>query len=392
MGSFEGFRCTDCGATAAADAVPKRCVDCGGVLDATYDVDVGVPSRDVVTNREAGWLFEEFLPVAPVEIGEGATPLVEVPRVADELDVAALHVKDEGRNPTGSVADRELAVVAAAAVDAGADGLALASTGADGQSAAAYAARAGLDARVVVPSRASFVSKAMINVHGGDMRVVEGRYDDAVAAAAAERTSGSAPDDSRFPAGPFDSPYRREGAKPVYHETVEALDWRVPDAVVVPVGHGSVLVGVWKAARELDAAGLVDGTPRVVAAQPAGCAPVVEAVSTGGAPEPWPHPDTVVGALEIPDPSGGRHAVEAIRDSGGTAVPVDDEDALDAAATLAHHEGLELGVAGGVAAAGAWQLREDGALTADDTVVVVNPGAGSKDADVVRSRLMGRGM
>ena len=372
MGCFEGFRCADCGAT-VPDMVATRCGACGGVLEGSYDLDGGVPSGDTVAERTGGWLLPELLPVAPVELGEGATPLVEVPRVADELDVASLHVKDEGHNPTGSVADRGLALVAAAAADRD-------------------AARAGLDARVVVPSRASFVSKAMINVHGGDMRVVEGRFDDARAAHAAERDDRPAEIDARFPAGPFESPYRHEGVKPVYHEIVETLAWRVPDAVVVPVGHGTVPVGVRSAARELDAAGLVDGTPRVYAAQPAGCAPVVEALTDGRAPEPIDRPDTVVGALEVPDPAGGRWAVEAVRASGGAGVAVDDEDALDAAATVAHHEGLELGVAGGVAAAGAWTLRERGELAAADTVVLVNPVAGSTDADVVRSRLMGRGL
>ncbi len=393
MSSFEGYRCTDCGAI-DEEPVATRCTDCGGVLDATYDLEAGVSSRATLEEREGSWAFHEALPVAPTSMGEGATPLVQAPRAGDELAVDALHVKDEGRNPTGSVADRGLALVAAAATRSGADTLALASTGADGQSAAAYAARAGLGSRVVVPSRASFVTKAMINVHGGDMRVVEGRFDDARAASGAEREDRSTDHevDARFPAGPFDSPYRHEGVKPVYHETVEALDWRVPDAIVVPVGHGAVAAGVWKAARELGAAGLVDDTPRIHAAQPAGCAPVVEALETGVDPEPWSVPDTVVGALEVPDPAGGLPTVEAVRASGGSGVAVDDEDALDAAATIAGHDGLEVGVAGGVAAAGAWQLREAGELTADDTVVLVNTGAGSKDADVIRSRLMGRGM
>ena len=239
MGCFEGFRCADCEAT-APDVAATRCGACGGVLEGSYDLDGGVPSRDTVAERTGGWLLPELLPIGPVELGEGATPLVEAPRVADELDVASLHLKDEGHNPTGSVADRGLALVAAAAADGGAARLALASTGVDGQSAAAYAARVGLDARVVVPIRASFVTKAMINVHGGDMRVVEGRFDDARAAHAAERDDRPAESNDGFPAGPFSSPYRHEGVKPVYHEIVETLAWRVPDAVVVPVGHGTV--------------------------------------------------------------------------------------------------------------------------------------------------------
>jgi threonine synthase len=393
MSSFEGFRCTDCGTREAADEAATRCPDCGGVLDAAYDLAEPDVDRGTLADRVGGWKHRELLPFVPEDIGEGATPLVETPRLADELGVAGLYVKNEAHNPTGSVTDRGLAMVAAAAERGGADTLALATTGNAGQSAAAYAARAGLRSRVFVPSRTSFLNKAMINVHGGDMRVVEGRFDDARESYESERGELPAADaETWFPAGAFDSPFRHEGMKPIYYEAVEALGWSVPDAVVVPVGQGTVAAGVRKAARELAESGLVEATPRVYAAQPAGCAPVVEAVESGGNPEPWEVPDTVVGALEIPVPAGGVPAADAVRASGGAGVAVDDEDALDSAATVAQHEGLEASVACGVAAAGAWQLRDAGELAADDTVVLVNTGAGNKDADIVRSRLMGRGM
>jgi len=392
MTSFEGFRCADCGTT-THEATATRCPDCGGTLDAAYDLEGLALDCETLADRTGGWKHRELLPFVPDGIGEGATPLVETPRLAEELGVAGLYVKDESHNPTGSVTDRGLALVAEAADRADADTLALATTGDAGQSAAAYAARAGLLSRVFVPSRTNFVNKAMINVHGGDMRVVEGRFDDARESYAAEREELPATDEETwFPAGAFDSPFRHEGIKPMYYEAVEALGWSVPDAVVVPVGHGTVAAGVWKAARELAELGLVDSTPRMYAAQPEGCAPVVEAVESGGDPEPWEVPDTVAGGLEIPDPAGGLPAAEAVRASGGAGVAVDDEDALDSAATVAQHEGLEVSVACGVAAAGAWRLRERGELAAADEVLLVNTGAGNKDADIVRSRLMGRGM
>jgi threonine synthase len=247
--------------------------------------------------------------------------------------------------------------------------------------------------RVFVPSRANFINKAMINVHGGDMRVVEGRFDDARETYEREREELPAADEEEwFPAAAFDSPFRHEGMKSVYHELAADLEWTAPDAVVVPVGHGATVSGIWKGAREFDELGLVDGTPRLYAAQPDGCAPVVEAVESGEDPEPWEYPDTVVGSLEVPDPAGGLPAVEAIRASGGSGVAVDDEDLLDSAATVAQHEGLEVSVACGAAAAGAWDLADDGAFDSDDTVVLLNTGTGNKDADIVRSRLMGRGM
>jgi threonine synthase len=392
MTSFEGFRCTDCGET-VDDEAPTRCPDCGGTLDATYDYNAAELSRETLADRSGAWAAHELFPVVPDGMGEGATPLVEAPRLAEELGVDSVYIKNEAHNPTGTVTDRGLAIVAEAARRADADTLALPTTGNGGQSAAAYAARAGLLSRVFVPSRANFINKAMINVHGGDMRVVEGRFDDARETYEREREEMPAADEEEwFPAAAFDSPFRHEGLKSVYHELAADLDWMAPDAVVVPVGHGATVSGLWKGAREFEDLGLVDGTPRLYAAQPDGCAPIVEAVENGDDPQPWDVPDTVVGSLEVPDPAGGLPAAEAVRASGGTGVAVDDEDLLDSAATVAQHEGLEVSIACGAAAAGAWDLAESGAFDGDDTVILVNTGTGNKDADIVRSRLMGRGM
>ena len=391
MTSFEGFRCTDCGTTVTGDGA-TRCPDCDGTLDARYDLSGGI-DRETFESRSGGWKHRELLPFVPDGIGEGATPLVEAPRLADELGVGRVLIKNEAHNPTGTVTDRGLALVAEAASRGEADTLALPTTGDGGQSAAAYAARAGLLSRSFVPSRATFINKAMINVHGGDMRVVEGRFDDAKAVYEREREELPAADEETwFPAAPFDSPFRHEGAKPIYYEIAEALGWTAPDAVVVPVGHGATLAGLWKGAREFDDAGVVGGTPRLYAAQPDGCAPVVEALQAGEDPEPWEYPDTVVGSLEVPDPAGGLPAVEAVRASGGSGVAVDDQNLLDSAATVAQHEGLEVSVACGAAAAGAWELADGGAFDADDTVVIVNTATGNKDADIVRSRLMSQGI
>jgi threonine synthase len=391
MSAFEGFRCTDCGAT-TDDEGATRCPECAGSLDAQYDLSADL-SAAAFADRSGGWKHRELLPFVPDGMGEGATPLVEAPRLAEELGVGRVLIKNEAHNPTGSVTDRGLALVAEAARRAEADTLALATTGDDGQSAAAYAARAGLLSRSFVPSRATFISKAMINVHGGDMRVVEGRFDDARTTYEEDRESMPAADEEAwFPAGPFESPFRHEGAKPIYYETAEGLGWTAPDAVVVPVGHGATIAGVWKGARELESAGLVEGTPELYAAQPDGCAPVVEAIEDGRDPEPWDVPDTVVGSLEIPDPAGGLAAAEAVRASGGRGVAVDDQDLLDSAATVAQHEGLEVSVACGTAAAGAWDLADAGSFGPDDTVVLLNTAMGNKDADIIRSRLMSQGI
>jgi threonine synthase len=389
MSALEGFRCTDCGTT-VEDAGATRCPDCEGSLDARYDLDGIELSREALSSRSGGWKHHELLPFAPDGMGEGETPLVDTPRLADEIGVGRVLIKNEAHNPTGSITDRGAALVAEAAARADAETLALPTTGDGGQSTAAYAARAGLESRSFVPSRTNFISKAMINVHGGEMRVVEGRFGDA--RDGYEDALDDAGDEAWIPAAPFDSPIRHEGTKPIYHEIAEELSWHAPDAIVTPVGHGATIAGLWKGAREFEALGLVEGTPRLHAAQPDGCAPIVEAIDADADPEPREFPDTVVGSLEIPDPAGGLTAVEAVEASGGDGVAVDDEDLLDSAATVAQHEGLEVSVACGTAAAGAWELADAGAFEPDDTVVLLNTATGNKDADIVRSRLMSQGI
>ncbi|WP_276257916.1 threonine synthase [Haloglomus litoreum] len=396
--AFTGLECLDCGASFDAADEPGRCPDCGGVLDPTYDYDAldltrNSFARDPIRAGRAGiWRYEAVLPFpreAAVTMDEGGTPLVEAPRLAEELGVGRVLVKDEGRNPTGVAADRGAAVAVSAAAQHGATDVAMASPGNDGQAVAAYAARGGMDSHTFVPSRASFVNKAMINVHGGDMYVVEGRIDDAIEAyedVQAER-------DDYYALQRFVTPYRHEGRKTVYYELLEQLEWELPDAVVCPTGEGVGLVGVHKAARECRDLGLVDDVPPLYAAQSDGCAPIVEAFDEGrDEAEPVEYPDTICGDLEIPEPARSDLVLDALRDTGGGAVAADDQDIMDTAATIALHEGLEASVASAAAAAGAWELSQDETFGEDDTIVLLGAGAGNKDADTIRSRLMAKGM
>ena len=391
--SLDGLVCVDCATTHDPAAAPRRCPDCGGVLRASYDA-ADLTRESLAADRFDGLArFADLLPFpadALVPAGEGTTPLVPAPDLADRLGVGAVYVKDEGANPTGTTADRGSALAVTAARDHGAEKVALPTTGDAGQSVAAYAARAGLDSEAFVPTRSTFVAKAMTNVHGGDMSVVEGRYPDAV-----EAFEGAMADDDTadwHSLAPFDTPYRHEGAKTLLFEVVEQLDWAVPDAVVHPTGHGLGVAGSHLAAAQLQEAGLVDDAPALHVAQPDDCAPVVAADDAGDDDtEVWDRPDTLIGSLEVPDPAGGALALEAVRDTGGWAVGTSDDDALEAAVQL-NEEGIEASATGGVGAAAAQELAEGGHLGSDDTVVLVNPVAGSKENDVLRSHLMRKGV
>lgn len=357
-------------------------------LDPTYDYDTIDLSRTDIEARPFGPnKYDELLPFpadARVSLGEGGTPLIECPTLAEELGIGRVVIKDEGANPTGTIADRGVALAVSAARQHGVSDVAVATPGAAGQSVAAYAARAGITSHAFVPSRASFLTKAMINVHGGDMNVVGGRLDDAKAAF---RES----DDDWYSLQPFETPYRHEGMKPVLYELIEQLDWQVPDAVFYPFVGGGPLVGMAKAARELRNLGVIDSLPALYAAQSEACAPIVDAFESGAdTPQPWDVPDTVCGALERPDPNGGSLVLDALAESGGGAIASSDDTILESAVTVASHEGIGVGVETGAAGSAAWTLREQ--FDEEDTIVLVNTARGAKDADLLRSHLMGQGI
>ncbi|MDG5759008.1 threonine synthase [Natronococcus sp. A-GB1] len=392
--AFEGLECVDCESTVDADAETHRCPDCGGILDPSYDYDAVDLDRETLAERpfDSLWRYEELLPFPredAVTMDEGATPLVECPTLADELGVGRLLIKDEGRNPTGTFKDRGQTVAVTAADGHDAGEVALASAGNAGQAAAAYAGRAGMESHVYVPSRSGFTNKAMINVHGGDMNVVGGRFGEAVAAF----EEGLAEHDDWYSLQTFATPYRHEGKKTMFYEIAEQLEWETPDVISYPTGGGVGLVGMYKAARELETLGLTDAVPSFYAAQASGCAPIVEAFEEGrDAHEPVEHPDTICGGIEIPDPGASPWILEAIRESEGGAVATDDPEILDAAIAVAKREGLEMAPTCAAAVSGLLELADRGAFDGDETVVAVNTGTGNKEADVLRSHLMSKGV
>ena len=392
--AFSGLECTDCGAVHDVDTA-GRCPDCNGPLDSIYDLSVVDVHADVIERHpdpDGMWAFDAVLPFparSRVSGVEGGTPLVAADRLADELGVASVEIKDESRNPTGTVFDRgmSLAVTAAAghAEDREVEPLALAAAGNAAQSAAAYAGRVDLRLYAFVPSRCAFSNKAMVNVHGGEMQVVGGRYDDARAALDEQLAA------DYYSLQEFATPYRHEAAKTVALELLADRGWSPPDAVFVPTGTGELLVGIvsgFELAADLD---VIDRIPDVIAVQPSGCAPIAAAHERGlREPEPWEVPDTIVGELEIPAPEGGSRALEALDRVGGRAVTVDDDEILESAVTTNQTTVVEMGPGGGAAAAGAWETTAQ--LDSDTDVVLLNTESGGKTPDVLRSHLMSKGI
>lgn len=297
--------------------------------------------------------FADELPdVEPVTAGEGGTPLVPASRLSDEYGVDELLFKDESRNPTGTVWDRAASVAVSVAVSEGVEEVVHYAAGDAAVAVASYASRAGVGSHVYVPSRTRFDVKASVNVHGGSMKVVRGNLADA---------RDAARDDERRSVSPPDE-LLRAGFGTVGGEIGEDSD---VDAVVCPVGTGELYRG------------LADTVPDEVAlhaVQPEGCATLVGDVET---------PDTVVGELEDPAPSGIEAVRDAVNERGGVAT-VSDGEALDACLDAAR-EGVSLSPAGGVALAALDELDVSG------RVAVLNPALGRLSADALRNRMVYHG-
>ncbi|WP_135662784.1 pyridoxal-phosphate dependent enzyme [Halorhabdus rudnickae] len=380
--------CPDCAEMIEYLNVTVTCPDCGGILRVRLDSSALPDTPDELGDPGRSGL-DRFASLLGLDstvsrgIGAGGSTPVECSSLAMATDIETLWIADEGRNPTGSTADREMAFAIAAAASREAERVVLPSTGHAAQSAAAYAGRAGIESLAFVPSRTPFLNKAMANVHGGDLSVVEGRYGDALAAYKSR-------DENGFPVDPR-SPFRRLGAVALAWDLLAGLDWIAPDVIVLPAGHGHRIAGLETGLRAVVDAGLIETMPRLYAAQPEGCAPIVAAYESGAVLEPTAAPDSIVGPLEIPDPALGRCAIEAIKDSDGGAIEVTDDDALAAAVEANATGGVECSATGGVALAGVDALV-GGEIDTDESVLIVDPLAVASESDILRSHLMSQGI
>ncbi|HYT03873.1 MAG TPA: threonine synthase [Gemmatimonadales bacterium] len=371
------LECSACGTTRDADGLPTVC-ECGQPYLVRYHVAPSPETKSLLRERRwTMWRYWEWLPLAggerPVTLGEGGTPLLAAPRLGATYGLPGLRVKDEGTNPTGSFKARGLAAAVTRAALAGARGFVVPTAGNAGVALAAYSARAGLAARVYAPASTPLPILAQIRSFGGDLVLVDGHIGDCGKAARAYAAETGAVDVSTLR-----EPYRIEGKKTLGLELAEQLGWTLPDAIVYPTGGGTGLIGMWKAFRELAAAGWVRGTPpRMYTVQSTGCAPVVQAFETGAeACTPWREPATIAAGLRVPAPLGDRLMLRALRESGGGAVAVTDAQLAAAARELQTLEGIDASPEGGAALAGAVELARRGMIGAGEHIVLFNTGAG----------------
>jgi len=374
------FVCDACGTTVdhGNGPGPGRCAECDGWMRPRDILAASLASEPPSDGESPGRLTRlDPTRIDPLGLGAGATPLVDCPSLGAGLGVDRVSVKDEGQNPTGSVAARG-AGIAVHGLAPHVERVRHHATGHDAVAIAAAAARAGIGSTAFVPSRAPFTHKAMVNVHGGEMQVIQGTSADAADACRDATGSGHA-------LSAFSTPYRAIGQATLLAEVMNAGS---PDAIVCPVGTGLGFVSLTLAATSLAERGVEP--PTVHGVQAAGCDPLVRALDRDASTiEAVEAPDTVVGDLAVAGPDDAL--LRAGERSEGTAVSVADDDILAASGRIAAGIGVGVGLAGAAAAAGADRLARSGNFAAEDHVVLVNPTAPTPDADVLRSHLMRAG-
>jgi threonine synthase len=378
--------CPACGTTADAD-VPQNLCACGSPFLARYDLErlAAATTFDAMAARPPSlWRYRELLPVRDdahvVTMGEGMTPILPLPRLGAALGVPRLLMKDEGLIPTGSFKARGAAVGVSRAHELGIRRVAMPTNGNAGAAWSAYAARAGMRALVVMPVDAPEITRRECTAAGAELYLVDGLIGDAGAIVA-----GAVADGDWFDVSTLKEPYRLEGKKTMGLEIYEQLGRRVPDVIVYPTGGGVGLIGIHKALRELRDLGWLDGPlPRLVAAQATGCAPIVRAFESGArTADPFPDAHTVAFGINVANPLGATLILDAIADTGGCAVAVEDDELLAALAETARLEGAFVCPEGAAGVAAIRRLRESGWIAERDEVVLLNTGAGIKYPDTV---------
>jgi threonine synthase len=391
MNFLTHLECTHCGRTFDADALHGACPEDGRPLYARYDLEAIAQAvrREELGRREASlWRYQEFLPVRDprqiVTLGEGWTPLLPLTQLGEQWGLSRAWVKDESVMPTGSFKARGMAVAVSRARELGVRRVAAPSAGNAGGALAAYAARAGLEAFVFIPEDVPLINRIECEAAGARAFLVRGLITDCgrVVRANAERMGW-------FDMSTLREPYRVEGKKTMGFEIAEQLGWELPEVVLYPTGGGTGLVGMWKAWEELERVGWIGPSrPRLVAVQAEGCAPIVRAFHAGAEEAaPWEDATTGAAGLRVPAAIGDRLMLAALRESGGTAVAVSDEEIGEAIRLLASAEGIFAAPEGAATVAGLRRLLEAGLVEREERIVLFNTGSGLKYPEWFAPRL-----
>jgi threonine synthase len=376
------LECAACGLRHEAQRLLNLCRECGKPLLVRYDLGQAATSltKESLTGRRPDvWRYREVLPVVDddniVSLGEGWTPLLDASRLGRQLGLRELYIKDEAQNPTQSFKARGMATAVSMAKELGVKKLAVPSAGNAAGALAAYAARAGIECFIFMPRdtpRANFVECEQTGAH---VTLMEGLITDCGSEVARRKDA-----EGWFDVSTLKEPYRVEGKKTLGYELAEQLDWTLPDVIIYPTGGGTGLIGMWKAFDEMEQMGWIGPRrPRMVTVQAAGCAPIVRAFEEGKRfADEFPNAATVASGLRVPRAIGDFLILDAIRESGGTAIAVTDAELISATREIGAAEGVFCAPEGAACLPALRKLIASGKVNPEERVVLFNTGAGVK--------------
>jgi threonine synthase len=381
--TIKSLQCREC-KKEYAPTFKYICDECFGPLDVNYDF----PSvnKNTFANREhTYWRYFELLPIAEksniVSIGAGMTPLIKAEKLGEALGLNNLYIKNDSVNPTFSFKDRPAGIAVSKAKEFGLSAVGCASTGNLASATAAHAAKGGFPCYVFAPSDIEHAKITQALAYGANFIAVDGTYDDANRIAAQIGDSkgiGIVNINMRS--------YYVEGSKTLAFEVAEQLDWQVPDHLVVPVGSGAMLNAICKGFEELESLSLLGKISgmHMIAAQPCGCAPIVDAFKKNNSDViPVENPDTIAKSLAIGDPGDGRYVLKRLKQYNGYAEETSNREILDAILLLARTEGIFTEPAGGVSVAVLKKMVEERKIDKNDSTVCYVTGNGLKATEVL---------
>lgn len=380
------LECSDCGQTFSTREVHTFCPDCQAAFVTRYDLTSARQhlDREAVCARPRGmWRWSELLPVDDpenqVNLGEGDTPLLPLPRLGSNLGLSHLFLKDESSNPTGSFKARGLAAAISKAKELGVKKVIIPTAGNAGGAMAAYAARAGIKAHIFMPKDTPRANIEESRMAGAEVVLVDGLISEAAGMAGIKARA-----EGWFDLSTFKEPYRLEGKKIMGYEIAQDYKWKLPDVIIYPTGGGTGLVGIWKAIAELAELGWLetDKRPRMVVVQADGCAPVVKAHLAGADfCDFWTNAHTHASGLRVPKSFADRLILSTLRESAGTAVSVSDEAIFQSQHEIASQEGLFVAPEGAATLAALKELVRQKWVQPDENILLLNTGSGLKYLD-----------
>lgn len=363
---------------------------CGGPLLVQYDwqaIKKNWSKADLRDQPGTMWRYTSALPVNEVNqivsLQEGWTPLLPLTRLGADLGASDLWLKDEGRNPTDSFKARGLSCAVSMAKALGAKKLAIPSAGNAASALAAYAAAAGLEAHIFMPKDVPQANFLECKAFGAHVTLVDGLISDCGRLVAERKEQ-----EGWFEVSTLKEPYRIEGKKTMGYEAAEQFEWELPDAILYPCGGGVGLIGMWKAFDELEQLGWIGPKrPKMIAVQAAGCDPITIAFENKAKrSEFYQNAHTVASGLRVPKPLGDFLILQALEQSGGTAISITDEEMLDGGIELARKEGIFAAPEGGACVAAVRKLLQSGFLNPSERILIYNTGSGLKYLEAYGSR------